>query len=746
MTVSSTTDRATFPGNGVAQIFPLPFRFFANSDIQVWLVTNATGVLTPQTIGVHYTLAGANDPEVDGSPTSSLTMLTAPTALQSLFVQRVVPLTQPTDLINQGRFFPETHENVFDRLTMQLQQAVGESKGAIRVAIGDPEPARLPNAISRALQLMAFDSLGNPVTAIPASGSAIDLALNLLNATDPAKGAAMVGYIGQTVYDALLSGTPLAGLDATGTTDISATLQAALNARRVVVLPAGDFKLSAKITLNSKNVLVGQGMEATRVFRDTAVAPFDMFEIISKNDVAIGGMWLDNVQKEVVTDGTKRRAAIRAWDNGTLVKCNRLRFKGLRFTYFTNAEVQPEGTRGVIGLEQCSDVDVSHCKFEDNRATCIYWWNSDNIRVHDNYCLGEQTPYDPFGRLGSFTSGLASGVTVADNRISDTGYTSINVSGQGVVVSGNVIRSPALSGVTIAELLPAATDVAVSGNSIYNPGIDGISVFEVNGAVISGNTVRGALGTARAAVHLYNTAAGNVPLNVHISGNTLIGNTAGIRQRAGQWVTSSANLMKENGMGILIKNISAMPSSLVSKSDVFADNTNYAAQLETPTTAQSLTVSGADIYSSDIATKQATGLVCQDALSTLNLGGGNSFSPNYSTLFVETSFGSRATKGFLSLAGNLVTYRAVDGIPYGATLAFDPPSLVDGSGANASVTVAGLVVGDFVKASFSVPLPGGMLLSAEVTAANTVTVRFQNESGATVDLASGTITVVGRKP
>src|SRR5690606_4870587 len=84
MTVSSTTDRATFAGNGVAQIFPLPFRFFDNSDIQVWLVTNATGVLTPQTIGVHYTLTGASDPEIDGSPTSALTMLAAPTALQSL--------------------------------------------------------------------------------------------------------------------------------------------------------------------------------------------------------------------------------------------------------------------------------------------------------------------------------------------------------------------------------------------------------------------------------------------------------------------------------------------------------------------------------------------------------------------------------------------------------------------------------------------------------------------------------------
>lgn len=194
MTVSSSTDRATFVGNNVAQIFPLPFRFFDNSEIEAWLVTNATGALSPLTLGTHYTLSGAGDPEEDGSPVSELTMLAAPTALQSLLVQRVIPITQPTDIVNQGRFLPEIHENVFDRLTMLIQQAAGESKGAIRVAVGDPEPARLAPAVSRANQLLGFDSNGNPVAVAPISGSSSELALNLLNTDDPAKGPALVGY------------------------------------------------------------------------------------------------------------------------------------------------------------------------------------------------------------------------------------------------------------------------------------------------------------------------------------------------------------------------------------------------------------------------------------------------------------------------------------------------------------------------------------------------------------------------
>ena len=203
MTVSSNTDRATFPGNGVATVFPLPFRFFFNSEIQAGLLTNATGELTPLTLGTHYSLAGAGLPEVDGNAASVLTMLAAPSALQSLYVQRVMPISQPTDIVNQGKFLPEIHENVFDRLTMLIQQANGESKGAIRVAIGDPEPARLPPALSRANQLMGFDSSGDPIAVSPVSGSLEDFAIRLANDSDPEQGAGMVGYSGMTVADAL---------------------------------------------------------------------------------------------------------------------------------------------------------------------------------------------------------------------------------------------------------------------------------------------------------------------------------------------------------------------------------------------------------------------------------------------------------------------------------------------------------------------------------------------------------------
>lgn len=193
MTVSSQTNNVTFVGNGVATSFPLPFRFFSNGDIRAYFIDSTTGASTPMALGTDYTLIGAGEPEVDGNALSLLTTTVPLASLRGLYIERVMGPVQETDIVNQGEFFAATHEDVFDRLTMLVQQSENNSRGAIRVAIGDPEPARLPPAGSRALYMMGFDNLGNPIAVVPETGSAAGLAMDLLNDTDPAKGAALVG-------------------------------------------------------------------------------------------------------------------------------------------------------------------------------------------------------------------------------------------------------------------------------------------------------------------------------------------------------------------------------------------------------------------------------------------------------------------------------------------------------------------------------------------------------------------------
>jgi len=71
-------------------------------------------------------------------------------------------------------------------------------------------------------------------------------------------------------------------------------------------------------------------------------------------------------------------------------------------------------------------------------------------------------------------------------------------------------------------------------------------------------------------------------------------------------------------------------------------------------------------------------------------------------------------------------------------IVWNPGSLVDGAGeTSASITVTGAALGDFVM--IAAPYDAqDLTITGYVQAANTVEIRIQNESGGTIDLASGT--------
>ena len=75
-----------------------------------------------------------------------------------------------------------------------------------------------------------------------------------------------------------------------------------------------------------------------------------------------------------------------------------------------------------------------------------------------------------------------------------------------------------------------------------------------------------------------------------------------------------------------------------------------------------------------------------------------------------------------------------------ATQAHDPALLGDGAGENVAIAVAGAVIGDFVLVSYGLST-SGILFTGAVTAAGTVTVRIQNETGGAIDLAASNINI-----
>ena len=70
---------------------------------------------------------------------------------------------------------------------------------------------------------------------------------------------------------------------------------------------------------------------------------------------------------------------------------------------------------------------------------------------------------------------------------------------------------------------------------------------------------------------------------------------------------------------------------------------------------------------------------------------------------------------------------------------YDTASLLDGAGVTTTIAAAGAVGADYVSVSNTVDI-AGIILTAWVSGAGIVSVRFQNETGGAIDLASATIT------
>jgi len=172
MTISSTTRIAgPFVGNGTASAFPFTFKVFAAGDLDVIRLATSTGVETTLVLTTDYTVTLNIDQ--DSNPGGTVTLVAGPLATGfTLTITSDIANLQPTDLTNQGGFYPEVITDSFDRATIQIQQMAGEVSRSIKAPISDGSPnMELPAASVRANTFLAFDANGIP-TVQAASSSA----------------------------------------------------------------------------------------------------------------------------------------------------------------------------------------------------------------------------------------------------------------------------------------------------------------------------------------------------------------------------------------------------------------------------------------------------------------------------------------------------------------------------------------------------------------------------------------------
>ena len=122
MTISSTTRKAgPYIGNGTASVFPFAFKVFQASDMEVVRLTVATNVETTLALTTDYTVSLNQDQ--DSNPGGSITLVAGALATgYNLVITSSVENLQPTDLTNQGGFYPDVINDALDRATIQIQQ------------------------------------------------------------------------------------------------------------------------------------------------------------------------------------------------------------------------------------------------------------------------------------------------------------------------------------------------------------------------------------------------------------------------------------------------------------------------------------------------------------------------------------------------------------------------------------------------------------------------------------------------
>lgn len=122
MTISSETRRAgPYAGTGATDDFAFSFKVFTDEDIEVTQIVDATDVESVLVLDSDYSVALNSDQE--SSPGGTITLLAGNLAAgYSLTIIGALSYVQETDVTNQGTSNRQVLENVFDYLTILIQQ------------------------------------------------------------------------------------------------------------------------------------------------------------------------------------------------------------------------------------------------------------------------------------------------------------------------------------------------------------------------------------------------------------------------------------------------------------------------------------------------------------------------------------------------------------------------------------------------------------------------------------------------
>jgi cytoskeletal protein CcmA (bactofilin family) len=248
MTVSSSTNRASFSGNGSTTVFAYNFKIFDQDDLTV-ILRSSTGVETTQTITTHYTVSG-----VGSASGGNVTFGSAPASGVTVVILREQPLTQGLDLVANDPFPSASFEDQLDKLTFMVQQHDEELGRAIK--------ASKTNTISGAEFLISATDRASKVFSFDSSG---DLSITQELGTFKGNWAASTAYVERDLVKDTTTNNVFIVNDA-HTSSGSQPLTTNTNSAKYTLIidvsnPAGDLTVGDDLSLTSDAAVLGFGAD-----------------------------------------------------------------------------------------------------------------------------------------------------------------------------------------------------------------------------------------------------------------------------------------------------------------------------------------------------------------------------------------------------------------------------------------------------------------------------------------------------
>jgi len=466
--VSSQYEPERFAANGSTTTFAFSFPLGATTDLEVYLVVDATGVGTELTLTTDYSLSFTNNNLSKGG---TITTVDTYDSGYTIVAIRNTAKTQTANFIRGQDIPEETLEGILDRQTMSIQDLwVAQDRSPHAPATDDDPDMELPNAIDRASKYLAFDAAGDAIASSgPTGDSSIPVSSFMETVLDDTDGESVMTTLGGVyVYN-----VQTFGATGDGSTDDTvamnlATTTANSDGGGTVYVPKGTYKLTSSLILHSNTTLwMDPNAVLLRNFAGAAAvagysakngtirnATLDVSDpdtnitiiggqIVSDNVSYVGNhlmMWgVDNFRME----GTRVRQAY-GNDQGLIYRGNNAVFSNLNIDVISVTDTEATPNDGLhiasgsnIRVTNCyikaeddsialanynddgnsaiTDVVISNCIFVSNRNNIkiSHAWNVTNIhqRIAITNCIGYQ--------LGGGGEHLCQNLTILPEESSD---------------------------------------------------------------------------------------------------------------------------------------------------------------------------------------------------------------------------------------------------------------------------------------------------------------------------------------